>query len=110
LRRWAVQITEFLEKKRTEFTLPIDCQGTPFQKDVWNYLKNIPYGKTLSYSEMAQKMNIPTSTRAIAKALSQNPLCLLLPCHRIIGKSGKLTGYAGGIVAKKYLLSLEQNS
>ena len=104
------QIKEYFTGSRTVFDLPIEFQGTEFQKKVWKQLQKIPFGKTLSYSELAKKINSPLSSRAVGAASGKNPLSIICPCHRVIGKSGKLTGFAGGLENKSYLLELEQKS
>jgi methylated-DNA-[protein]-cysteine S-methyltransferase len=101
------QILDFLSGKRKDFDLPFQLEGTDFQKKVWQSLLKIPYGKTVSYQEQAAKMKMPLAIRAIARTNALNPISIVLPCHRVIGKSGKLTGYAGGLDAKAFLLSHE---
>jgi len=101
------QISEYLEGKRTFFDIPLDIQGTDFQKKVWLELAQIPYGKTVSYSDIAVKIKNKKAVRAVGTANSKNPLSLILPCHRVIGADGKLTGYAGGLPIKARLLELE---
>jgi methylated-DNA-[protein]-cysteine S-methyltransferase len=82
-------------------------EGTPFQKKAWHALQTIPYGKTISYAKQAQIIDNPKAVRAIGRANGANPLSIIIPCHRVIAKSGALTGYAGGVDAKKFLLALE---
>lgn len=101
------QICEYLKGKRTEFDIPLLFVGTEFQKSVWQTLAKVPYGKTVSYLELAQNMNNPKAVRAIASANGANALSIIIPCHRVIGKDGSLVGYAGGLEAKKYLLEIE---
>jgi methylated-DNA-[protein]-cysteine S-methyltransferase len=101
------QINEYLEQKRTIFELPILLCGTYFQQSVWNKLLQIPYGKTISYLDLAQNMNDPKAIRAIAAANGSNAISIIIPCHRVIGSNGDLVGYAGGLNAKQKLLSLE---
>jgi len=101
------QLNEYFVGKRTAFDIPMELTGTQFQTQVWHSLTKIPSGSTWSYKQQALFLNKPTSVRAIARANSQNPISIILPCHRVIGSSGALTGYAGGIKAKKYLLELE---
>lgn len=103
-----VQIKEYLEGTRMVFDLPIQINGTEFQKNVWKIVAEIPYGTTLSYGEIAKKINIPKGARAVGMAVNKNPLLLLIPCHRVLGKNGDLIGYAGGIDRKKQLLNIEQ--
>jgi O-6-methylguanine DNA methyltransferase len=102
------QINKYFAKKLNEFDLPLFINGTIFQKEVWQNLLEIPYGKTKSYKEIAISINKPTSTRAVGNALSKNPICIIIPCHRIINSSGKIGGYAGGIQQKEFLLNLEK--
>ena len=101
------QLSEYLSGLRKSFNVPFDIEGTDFQKKVWNELKNIPYGKTLSYKELSERIGNIKSIRAVGKANSQNPLAILIPCHRVIGTSGSLTGYATGLAIKEKLLLLE---
>ena len=101
------QVLEYFEGSRKEFDLDVDPEGTPFQKRIWTLLLDIPFGKTWSYYDLAKKAGDPRAIRAVAAANGQNPLWLLIPCHRVIGSDGKLTGYAGGIWRKKWLLDHE---
>ena len=101
------QLAEYFSKKRTSFDLPLDPEGTKFQKKTWEILSKIPYGQTISYSEQAKLIGDIKKTRAVGMANSKNPLAIAIPCHRVIGKNGTLTGYAGGIDKKKFLLNLE---
>lgn len=104
-----IQLDEYFQGKRTVFSLPFKLTGTPFQLAVWKELQNIPYGKTTSYKEIAQKINKPKAYRAVGMANNKNPLPIIIPCHRVIGSNGKLIGYAGGLKLKNYLLELEQS-
>lgn len=104
-----IQLDEYLQGKRTTFSLPFKLTGTPFQLAVWKELQNIPYGKTTSYKEIAQKINKPKAYRAVGMANNKNPLPIIIPCHRVIGSNGKLIGYAGGLKLKNYLLELEKS-
>lgn len=104
-----IQLDEYFQGKRTVFSLPFKLTGTPFQFAVWKELQNIPYGKTTSYKEIAQKINKPKAYRAVGMANNKNPLPIIIPCHRVIGSNGKLIGYAGGLKLKNYLLELEQS-
>ncbi len=101
------ELNEYFNRKRTTFDIQISFIGSDFQKSVWNALISIPYGKTKSYAEIARLIGRPTSTRAVANAIGANPLSILVPCHRVIGSNGSLTGYAGGLNAKKLLLNIE---
>jgi len=89
------------------FDLPLDAQGTPFQKTVWLALLQIPYGTTSSYGEIAQRAGAPRSVRAVGAAIGRNPLSIVIPCHRVLGRDGSLTGYAGGLARKQHLLQHE---
>ena len=104
------QILEYFMKNRTIFTLAISAVGTPFQKQVWNAISKIPYGQTANYKSIAEKIGTPKSVRAVATAIGKNPLCIIVPCHRVIGTDGSLTGYAGGLWRKKWLLEHESPS
>ncbi len=103
----AKQLQEYFAKERTEFDLPITFSGTEFQKQTWQALLTIPYGETRSYSEQAALIGRPKAVRAVGGTNGLNPIGIIVPCHRVIGKSGKLTGYAGGIKIKEFLLRLE---
>lgn len=91
------------------FSVPIHLKGTDFQKKVWNELKNIPYGETRTYKEIAEKIGKPKASRAVGMACNKNPIVILVPCHRVVGTNGSLTGYAGGIELKKALLEAESD-
>ena len=102
------QLNEYFTGTRTEFHLPLAPQGTPFQQAVWKTLCTIPYGETRSYLQIAQLIGNPKACRAVGMANHKNPIGIIIPCHRVIGKNGKLTGYAGGLDKKANLLLLEQ--
>jgi methylated-DNA-[protein]-cysteine S-methyltransferase len=104
------QFEEYFEGSRTHFTIKLSPEGTDFQKRVWNELLNIPYGKTLNYQQGANKLGDPKVIRAAASANGKNPISIAIPCHRVIGSDGSLTGYAGGLHRKKWLLALESPS
>lgn len=104
------QLGEFFTGKRKEFSVPLLFVGTDFQKTVWNELLKIPFGKTVSYGEMAQRIGMPKAVRAVANANGANSVSIFAPCHRVIGSDRSLTGYGGGLPAKKYLLELESGS
>lgn len=104
----ARQLDEYFIGKRKEFHLALNPSGTDFQKKVWNALQTIPYGTTCSYKEIAQKIGNEKACRAVGMANNRNPIAIIIPCHRVIGCSGKLVGYAGGLKTKETLLSLEQ--
>ena len=101
------QLNEYFAGKRREFSLPLDMRGTRFQKNVWDALLAIPFGETRSYGELAKKLGNPTASRAVGAANGRNPISIVVPCHRVIGASGKLTGFAGGLDVKARLLELE---
>lgn len=101
------QLDEYFAGQRQEFTLPLKPMGTEFQQKVWQELSFIPYGTTISYQEVANRLGDPKSIRAAARANGQNPIAIIIPCHRVIGTHGEMTGYAGGIQRKKDLLTLE---
>jgi methylated-DNA-[protein]-cysteine S-methyltransferase len=101
------QIQEYFAGNRTQFDLKLNPAGTDFQKKVWDELQHIPYGKTLSYLELSKKLGDPKAIRAVAAANGKNPLWIIIPCHRVIGSDGSLTGYAGGLWRKKWLLEHE---
>lgn len=106
----AGQLDEYFKGQRSEFSVPVKFAGTRFQKIVWAGLLKIPYGTTVSYAEVAWRINHPNGVRAVASAIARNPISIIVPCHRVIGSNGKLTGYAGGLGAKQHLLALEQVS
>lgn len=101
------QLQEYFEKKRTSFSFLINPSGTAFQQKVWQELLTIPYGKTYSYLELSKKLGDVKAIRAVAAANGKNPLWIVVPCHRVIGSDGSLTGYAGGLWRKKWLLDHE---
>ncbi len=103
------QLNEYFAGHRQEFTLPLRPQGTPFQRSVWEAVKSIPYGQTRSYREIGLQIGRPTASRAVGAAVGKNPIWLLIPCHRVIGSDGSLTGYAGGLRRKESLLELERS-
>ena len=101
------QLREYFAGKRTDFALPLVPEGTPFQRSVWKALQEIPYGKTISYGELARWVGNPKASRAVGAANGQNPIPIVIPCHRVIGANGTLTGFGGGLPIKKALLELE---
>ncbi len=103
------QINEYFEGRRTSFDLELDFAGTTFQKKVWNALRHIPFGETRTYGEIAAELGNPNAVRAVGAANGRNPLSIVTPCHRVIGVSGHLTGFVGGLGAKEYLLRLERS-
>ena len=102
------QLTEYFTQKRKTFNLPIRLNGTPFQLLAWEGLQQIPYGETLSYAGLARQIGREKAARAVGNANHHNPLMVIIPCHRVIGKDKKLTGYAGGLDKKEFLLNLEK--
>lgn len=102
------QLSDYFQGRRYSFSVPIELSGTPFQLAVWKSLTKIPYGKTLSYKAQSNLLNKPTAIRAVASANGKNRLSILVPCHRVIGHNGALTGYAGGIWRKQWLLEFEK--
>lgn len=100
-------LDEYFDGRMRTFDVPLAVYGTPFQKRVWDALDKIPYGRTTTYSALANDLGIPKSVRAVAAAVANNPLSIIRPCHRVVGSSGQLTGYAGGLDAKRGLLQLE---
>lgn len=103
----AAQLDEYFSGTRKTFDIPLVLVGTPFQQTVWNHLLSIPYGTTITYGELARKIGMPKAVRAVANANGANVLSIFIPCHRVIGSNHTLTGYAGGLTAKKTLLTLE---
>lgn len=105
-----VELSEYFSGKRRQFDVALAIQGTDFQKTVWNALSDIPYGKTVSYAQQAQAINKPTAVRAVANANGANKISIIIPCHRVIGSDGTLTGYGGGIERKRWLLDFERET
>jgi methylated-DNA-[protein]-cysteine S-methyltransferase len=101
------QLNEYFARTRKEFDIPLNIEGTNFQKKVWNELQKIPYGKTISYKTLSEKLGDVKAIRAVGKANGQNPVAIIIPCHRVIGANGNLVGYAGGLDIKEKLLHLE---
>ncbi|MCL9775345.1 methylated-DNA--[protein]-cysteine S-methyltransferase [Vibrio methylphosphonaticus] len=104
------QLSEYFSGERTCFEIPLAAKGTPFQMQVWQALCDIPYGHLMSYQELADYIGNPKAVRAVGSANGKNPISVIVPCHRVIGKSGKLTGYAGGVARKQALLNLEDQA
>ena len=102
------QLSEYFAGRRRSFELPLAPRGTPFQLAVWRALQDIPYGETLSYGELARRLGVPNAARAVGLANGANPLPIIVPCHRVIGADGSLTGFGGGLPIKRALLSLER--
>lgn len=107
--RAIAQLDEYFAGSRRRFDIPLLLVGTPFQKSVWTELLAIPYGSTISYAELARRIGRPTAVRAVANSNGANALSIFVPCHRVIGADCSLTGYAGGLLAKNYLLNLENS-
>ena len=103
------QLEEYFAGKRKSFDLPMDFEGTPFQKTVWKELLRIPYGKTCSYKDVASKIKNQKAFRAVGTANGKNPICIIIPCHRVIAADGTLGGYSGGLAIKKKLLKMENS-
>lgn len=103
------QLQLYFSGNLTQFSLPLDPKGTDFQKQVWNALLTIPFGETRSYGQIAQQIGNPKAVRAVGAANGKNPLSIIAPCHRVIGANGSLTGFAGGLDVKDYLLTLEKS-
>jgi methylated-DNA-[protein]-cysteine S-methyltransferase len=101
------QLQEYFAGARTRFDLPLADSGTPFQREVWRALQDIPYGETISYGELARRLGRPAAIRAVGRANGANPIAIVVPCHRVIGADGSLTGYAAGTARKRRLLDLE---
>lgn len=110
IQKTSKQLGEYFKGIRKNFDVPLSINGTGFQSKVWNELKLIPYGKTVAYEEIAVKIESPKACRAVGMANNKNPICIIIPCHRVIGKNDSLVGYASGIKIKKYLLDLEKNN
>lgn len=108
LQPYAAQLIEYFQGSRQTFSIPFDFQGTPFQLAVWDALCGIPYGQTQSYSDIAEYIRKPAAVRAVGAAIGANPVLITVPCHRVVGKNGSLTGYRGGLDMKTELLRLER--
>ena len=107
LKKLRKELDEYFKGKRKDFTVPLTPAGTSFRKEVWLTLGKIPFGSTISYSDVAMRLGNPLSVRAVANANSKNPVAIIIPCHRVIGENGNLTGYAGGLWRKKWLIEHE---
>jgi methylated-DNA-[protein]-cysteine S-methyltransferase len=107
LRKAATQLREYFDGKRTKFALPLRFTGTEFQKKVWNEIAKIPHGVTTDYSELARRAGSPDAIRATGTSTGRNPISIIIPCHRVVGKNGDLCGFAGGLETKRFLLALE---
>jgi len=102
------ELQGYFSGNRTLFSLPIDVKGTPFQEEIWQALREIPYGQTVSYSDIAARIQRPAAVRAVGAAIGANPVMISVPCHRVVGKNGAMTGYRGGLELKTFLLELEK--
>lgn len=107
LERTARELEEYFQGRRRTFMVPVEPAGTPFQQRVWAALREIPYGAAASYGEIAARVGSPRACRAVGMANHRNPVAIIIPCHRVVGASGALVGYAGGLEAKRFLLELE---
>lgn len=110
LRRAAAQLAEYFAGTRTRFDLPLAPVGTEFQRRVWAATSAIKFGETATYGEIARKIGAPNAARAVGGALNRNPICIVVPCHRVVGSAGRLTGYDGGVDRKAFLLNLERGT
>ncbi|MEU4225859.1 methylated-DNA--[protein]-cysteine S-methyltransferase [Nonomuraea sp. NPDC026600] len=106
----ANQLQAYFDGRRTVFELPMVFAGTPFQQRVWSALRDIPYGETITYGQLADRIGQPTAARAVGLANGKNPIGIIVPCHRVIGSTGDLTGYGGGLATKQHLLSFERGA
>ena len=104
------QLREYFTGDRREFRLLLDPAGTPFQRSIWKAIAAVPYGRTITYAQLAKSAGFPESPRAAGTATGRNPISIIVPCHRIVGTDGSLTGYAGGLVRKRALLKLESGT
>ena len=109
IKKTNTQLQEYFNKKRTNFDIPLLTNGTEFQEKIWKTLINIPYGKTISYKELATQAGYPNAYRAVGNANNKNKILIIIPCHRVISSNGKISGYAGGEKVKQFLLDLESN-
>ena len=107
LKQTVKELQEYFDGKRTSFTIPLQPEGTGFQQEVWRQIARIPFGETTTYSELARRAGAPEAVRAAGTATGSNPISVIIPCHRVIGKDGALRGFAGGLDRKKYLLGIE---
>ena len=110
LRDAELQLAQYFEGTRRHFDLPLSAEGTPFQRRVWDELRRIPFGETISYGELARRIGRPTASRAVGAANGRNPIAIVVPCHRVIGADGTLIGYGGGLPVKQALLALERRA
>jgi methylated-DNA-[protein]-cysteine S-methyltransferase len=106
----AEQLAAYFAGELTEFDMPLHLHGTPFQRRVWDALRDIPYGETTTYGKLAVEIGAPTASRAVGLANGRNPISVIVPCHRVVGSTGSLTGYGGGLDRKRYLLDFERGN
>jgi methylated-DNA-[protein]-cysteine S-methyltransferase len=106
----AIQLEQYFAGERTDFDLDLELAGTPFERRVWEEVRAIPYGETATYAEIARQIGRPSACRAVGRANGRNPVAVIVPCHRVVGSDGSLTGYAGGIEMKRALLDLERGA
>ncbi len=104
------QLEQYFAGRRTDFDLDLDLAGTPFERRVWDAVRAIPYGETATYAEIAGRLGSPSACRAVGRANGRNPIAVIVPCHRVVGSDGSLTGYAGGLEMKRALLDLERSA
>ena len=104
------QLAEYFAGDRERFDLPVDPRGDEFQRRVWDLIAGIPYGQTVSYGDLARELGGGVAAKDVGAAVGRNPLCVIVPCHRVVGKDGRLTGYAGGLARKRFLLDLEETA
>jgi methylated-DNA-[protein]-cysteine S-methyltransferase len=109
IKKASAQLAEYFDGRRKKFELAMELRGTDFQRAVWSALQKIPFGKTISYGELAASIGKPKAARAVGMANNRNPIVIIVPCHRVIGHDGRLTGYGGGLPVKESLLNLEKN-
>jgi len=108
LKQTARELDEYFNGTRTTFSVPLRYDGTKFQQEIWRQISQIPFGKTISYTELAKRAGAPSAPRAAGTATGQNPLSIIIPCHRVVGRNGGLRGYAGGLDRKRHLLEVEK--
>lgn len=106
--RTRTELAEYLGGQRTVFDVPFEASGNPFQEKVWERLQHIPFGETVSYGQLAAELGRPHLAQAVGSAVGRNPISIIIPCHRVVGRNGQLTGYAGGLRNKRFLLELEE--
>ena len=104
------QLADYFAGQRERFELPLNARGDAFQRRVWELIAGIPYGQTVTYGDLARELGAGTLAKDVGAAVGRNPLCVIVPCHRVVGKDGKLTGYAGGLARKRFLLRLEDSA